>query len=100
MAARAQNPDIMQPATAVPVLKLLLYYQRTKIQPAAGDGRSSTNIVLPKIQPAAGTAVPVLILYYQRTKIQPAAEHARSSTQVVLPENRNPAGRWGRPFQY
>ena len=31
------------PETAVPVLKL--YYQRTKIQPAARDGRSSTKVV-------------------------------------------------------
>ena len=37
---------ITQPATAVPVLKL--YYQRTKIQPAAGHGRSSTKVVLPE----------------------------------------------------
>ena len=63
---------ITQPATAVPVLKL--YYQRTKIQPAAGHGRSSTEIVLPEnkksIRPPE-TAVPVLNLYYQRTKIQP-----------------------------
>ena len=29
---------------SVPVLTL--YYQRTKIQPAAGDGRSSTKVVL------------------------------------------------------
>ena len=99
---------------AVPVLKL--YYQRTKIQPAAGDGRSSTRVVLPEnenpadrrgrpyqysscttrerksSQPPA-TAVPVLKLYYQRTKIQPAAADGRSSTKVVLPENENPASR-------
>ena len=45
----------------VPVLNL--YYQRMKIQPAAGDGRSSTKVVLadnnnPSWPPA--TVVPVL----------------------------------------
>ena len=44
VAARAQNPGITQPATAVPVLKL--YCQTTKIQPAAADG--STKVVLPE----------------------------------------------------
>ena len=44
-------------------------YQRTKIQPAAGDGRA------------------VLKLYYQRTKIQPAAGESGSSIKVVLPED-------------
>ena len=44
LAAGAQNPGILQPATVVPVLKL--YHQRTKIQPAAGDGRSSTIVQL------------------------------------------------------
>ena len=65
------------PATAVPVLKL--YYQRTKIQPAAGDGRSSIKAVLPENENPGGrtrerkssmppaTAVPVLKLYYQTT---------------------------------
>ena len=52
VAARAQNPGIMQPATAVPVLKL--YYQRTKIQPAVGHGRSSTKVVLPENENPAG----------------------------------------------
>ena len=102
------------PETAVPVLKL--YYQRTRIQPAAGDGGSSTKVVLPENEDPAGppeTAVPVLQLYYQRTKIQPARRRRRfqyqscttrerrssrpagdggSSTKVVLPENENPAG--------
>ena len=82
------------PATAFPVLKF--YYQRMEIQPAAGDGRSSTKLVLSEND----TAVPVLNLYYQRTKIQPAAGHGRSSTKLVLPENENPAGRRRRPFQY
>ena len=40
------------PATAVPVLKL--YYQRMEIQPAAGDGRSSTKLVLPETENPAG----------------------------------------------
>ena len=35
-----------------PVLKL--YYQRTKIQPAAGDGRSSIKVVLSKDENPAG----------------------------------------------
>ena len=43
-----------------------LYYQRTKIQPAAGDGHSSS-----------------IKLYYQRTKIQPAAGGGRSSTKPI-----------------
>ena len=53
--------------TAVPVLEL--YYQRMKIQPAAGDGRSSTKVVLlEKENPARPPemAVPVLELYHQR----------------------------------
>ena len=33
---------------------LKLYYQRTKIQPAAGDGRSSTKVVLPENENPAG----------------------------------------------
>ena len=71
------------PTTPVPVLKL--YYQRTKIQPDAGDGRSSTKLLLPKNENPAGR--PVLKLYYQRTKIQLAAGHSRSSTRLVLPMN-------------
>ena len=96
------------PATAVPVPKFC--YQRTKIQPAAGDGGSST-----KIQPAAGdgrSSTKVVLqenenpagrrrrpfqysswLYYQRTKIQPAAGDGRSSTKVVLLGSEHPAGR-------
>ena len=66
------------PATAVPVLKLC--YQRTKSQPAAGNGHWST-----------------IRLFYQRTKIQPAAVDGRSSSKVVLPDNENPAGRRPRP---
>ena len=87
------------PATAVPVPNW--YYQRTKIQPAAGHGRSSTKLVLPRERKSSRpeTAVPVLNLYYQRTKIQPDAGDARSSTKLVLSENENPAGR-PRPFQY
>ena len=44
----------MQPApeTAVPVLKL--YYQRREMQPAAGDGGSSTKVVLPEKENPAG----------------------------------------------
>ena len=40
------------PETAALVLKL--YYQRTKIQPAAGDGGSSTKVVLPGNENPAG----------------------------------------------
>ena len=77
-----------------------------KIQPAAGDGRSSTKVVLPEkenavpvlklyyqrihIQRPPETAVPVPKLYYQSMKIQPAAGDGRSSTQVVLTENERP----------
>ena len=46
-----------------------LYYQRMKIQLAAGDGRSSTKVVLPE------------------NEIQLAAGDGRSSTKVVLPKN-------------
>ena len=105
VAARAQNLGIMQPATAVPVLKL--NYPRTKSS-----------------RPPE-TAVPVLKLYYPRTQIQPAAgrpfqysscttqerkssrgrrpwlfQYQSCNTKVVLPENANPAGRRRRPFQY
>ena len=59
------------PATAVLVLKL--YYQRTKIQPAAGDDRFSVRLVRLEDE---NPAVP------------------------VLPEDENPAGRRRRPFQY
>ena len=106
---------------SVSVLKL--YYQRTKIQPVASDGRSSTKVVLPENENPAGrrrrplqyyngtsrerkssqppaTAVPVLQLFYQRAKIQPAAGDGRSSTKIVLLESENPAGRRRRPFQY
>ena len=38
--------------TAVPVLKL--YYPRMKNQPAAGDGRSSTKVVLQENEKPAG----------------------------------------------
>ena len=103
------------PATAVSVLKL--YYQRTKIQPAAGDDRFSTKVVLPEDENPAGrrrrpvqvlqlyyqrmtssrppaTAVSVLKLYYQRTKIQPAADDC---TTVVLQRARiQPAAGDGR----
>ena len=76
------SPGARGPATAVPVLKL--YCRRTKIQPADGDGRSITKLVLPE------------------KKIQPAAGDGCSSTKLVLvlPENENPAGRRRRPFQY
>ena len=47
---------------------LKLYYQSTKIQPVAGDGRSSTKVVL-------------------RTKIQQVAGDGGSSTKVVLCHN-------------
>ena len=46
------EPCILQPATAVPALKR--YYQRTKLQPAAGDGPSSTKVVLPENENPAG----------------------------------------------
>ena len=110
------------PATAVPVLMLVT---RTRIQPPAGDARSSTKVVLVpqnKSSRPPATAVPVLKLYCRRTKIQPpagdarsstkvvscnhrpkiqpAAGDGRSSTKVVLPKNENPAGLRRRPFQY
>ena len=68
---------------------LKLYYQKTKIQPAAGCGRSSTKVALPENEIPAD----------QRTKIQPAAGNGRSSTKVILPDNENPAGRRTRLFQ-
>ena len=40
------------PETTIPVLKL--YEQRMKIQPAAGDGRSSTKVVLTENENSAG----------------------------------------------
>ena len=92
------------PETAVPVLKL--YYQRMKIQPAARDGRSSINAVLPEKENAAGRRTrrfqyyQYIKLYYQKMKIHPAAGDGRSSTKVVLREIKKPAGRWGRPFRY
>ena len=49
--------------------------ENERIQPAAGDGGSSTKVVLPKNE-----------------NIQPAAGDGGSSTKVVLPENDNPAG--------
>ena len=52
------------------------------MQPAAGDGGSSTKVVLPK------------------NEKPPAAGDGRSSIKVVLPENENPAGRWRRRLQY
>ena len=92
------------------------------MQPAAGDGGSSTKVVLPerkssrppeaavpvlklyyqrtKMQPPPETAVPVLKLYYQRTKMQPAAGDGGSSTKVVQPENENAASLRRRRFQY
>ena len=62
----------------VPVLKL--YYQRSKIHPAGGDGPSSIIVVLPerKSSRPPATAVTVLKLYYERTKILPAASDGRS----------------------
>ena len=52
------------PATAVPVLNL--YCQRTKIQPAAEDGRYSTKVVLRerKSRRPPATAIQTLKLYY------------------------------------
>ena len=84
---KAPGPDTDRPlfgdrcsSIIFPVRKL--YYQRRKIQPALGDGRSSTKVV-----------------HYQRRKIQPAAGDGRSSTKVVLPEKENPAGCRRPPFQ-
>ena len=58
------------PQTAVPVHRL--YYQRTQIQPAAGEGKI----------------------------IQPVAGDGHSSTlKLVLQENENAAGRRGWPCQ-
>ena len=59
-----------------------LYYQRTKIQPVAGDGRSDTKVVLPENENPAG----------QRP--------FRSGASIVPPENENPAERRRRPFRY
>ena len=47
LATRAQNPGILQPATAIPALKL---YQRT----AAGNVRSKTKVGLPENENPAG----------------------------------------------
>ena len=92
-------------------LCLSSYYQRTKIQPAAGDGPSSTKDVPPenfkssrppgtalpvlkvytkerRIQPAAGDGRSSTKMYYQRTKILTAAGDGSSSTRAVLPENK------------
>ena len=52
------------------------------MQPAAGDGGSSTKVVLPENENPA------------------AAGDGGSSTKVVLPENENAAGRRRRRFQY
>ena len=110
LAASRERKSSRPPATAVPVLNS--YYQGTKIQPVAGDGRSSTKVVLPETtkvvvpeneNPAGRRRQPfqqLQSLYYQRTKIQPAPGHSRSSTKLVLPENENPAGRRRRPSQY
>ena len=110
--ARERKP-IRLPETAVPVLNL--DYNRTKIHPIAGDGCSSTTVVLPEIEILSScrrwpfqsksctarerksirlpeTAVPVLKLYYQRAKIHPVAGDGLSSTKLVLPENENPSG--------
>ena len=65
------------PATAVSVLKLC--YQGLKIQPAAGDGPSSSQVVLPQHE-------------------NPAGGGGRLITKDVLPGNENPAGRWRQPF--
>ena len=94
--ARAQNPGIVQPATAVPVLKL--YYQRTKIQPAAVP-------VLKLYYQRAGRkrerkSSRPLKLYHQRTEVQPDAGDGRSRNKAVLPYSENPARRRRRPFQY
>ena len=43
---------LLETRGGVPVLKL--YYKRTKIQPAAGDGRSSIKIVPPENEYSAG----------------------------------------------
>ena len=75
---RGRSPKAERKRT-VPVLKL--YFQRTIIQPAAGDGRSSTKVVLPE------------------NGIQLAAGDGRSSTKVVL-ENENAGSRPRRPFRY
>ena len=94
-----------------------------KIHLVAGDGPSSTKVVLPENENPSGcrrrpfqysscttrkrksirlpeTTVPVLKLYYQKTKIHPVTGDGPSSTQVVLPENEIPSGCRGRPFQY
>ena len=100
---RSRDHGLPENENAVPVL--YLYYQRTKIQPAAGHGRSSTKAVLPENENPAGRrrwpfqyqrcttrerkssrppemAVPVLKFYYQRMKIQPTARDGRSSTKL------------------
>ena len=93
---------------AVRVVKLC--YQKRQIQPAAGDGRSSTKVAAPEKENPAGrrrrpfqykdvvpekenpagrraTAIPILKSYCQRRKIQLAAGDGRSSTIIVLPDN-------------
>ena len=80
----------------------VVLYQRTKIQPAAADGRSSTQVVLPDNEnPAGRRGRPFQYSSCTtREKIQPAAGDGRTSTKVVLPENENPGSRRRRPFQY
>ena len=84
-------------------IQLKLYYQRTKIHPVAGDGRSSTKVVLPANEDPPGCRRRPF--QYQRctTREQKSIrlpETGRSSTKVVLPENENPSGCRRRPFQY
>ena len=102
--AARERKSSRPPETAVPVLKL--YYQRTTVQPAAGDGRVSTEVVLSENENPARpqpfqyyrcttrerkssrppeTAAPVLKLYYHTTKIQPAAENGRYPRTKIQP---------------
>ena len=98
------------PDMAVPVLKL--YCQRRKIQPAAGDRRSSfknlsregkssrpldmavpvLQVVLSEKENPAGCRRPLFQfqVVLAEKEIQPAPTHGRSSTNVVLPEKENP----------
>ena len=79
---------------AVPVLKL--YYQTTKIQPAAGDGSSSAKVVLPESKNPAGRRRWPFQYCSCSTRARKSSRPAgdgRSSTAVVLPENENPVCR-------
>ena len=81
-----------------PVLKL--YYQTRTIQPAFGDGHSSTKVVLPEKadQPPAGDRhSSTKVVLPEKENPAPPGTDRRSSTKAV-PEKENPAGRRRRSF--